>query len=254
LIGGGTNSGVLQPSALPGGFSYFGKVGNSFDVAVTAAANDSRINVLSRPSVQTSHAVEAQLFIGDTVPYVTGTYFGGINGQASSQYQQKEVGITLNVLPLINPDGLVVMDISQNIEQLGTPITIDNNPVPTTTKRQATAKVAVRDRETVVLGGFISSSKTKSNSGVPYLKDIPFLGNLFRSKNDSNKRVELMVFMRPTVLPTPEAAAVAASEQRDRLPGVKQAEFEIREEERKRNEAAEAEIRKKLGLKEPVKR
>ncbi|MDB6026737.1 MAG: Type and secretion system protein [Verrucomicrobiales bacterium] len=259
LTGVSSNSaGSVSPlgiTNLPGGFSYFGKVGNSFDVAVSAAANDSRVNVLSRPQIQTSHAVEAQLFIGDTVPYVSGTYFGGVSSSgSSSQYQQKEVGITLNVLPLINPDGLVVMDISQNIEQLGTPTIIDGNPVPTTTKRQASAKVAVRDRETIVLGGFISTQKSKTKSGVPYLKDIPYLGGLFRSKSESTKRVELMVFLRPTVLPTPEAAAIAATQQRDMLPGIKQTEWEIKEEERKRRESVDREMRDKMGIKEPKKK
>jgi general secretion pathway protein D len=258
LTGASSNSaGTLSPigiTNLPSGFSYFGKIGDTFDVAIAAAATDSRVNVLSRPQIQTSHAVEAQLFIGDTVPYVSGTYFGGVSSSgSSSQYQQKEVGITLNVLPLINPDGLVVMDISQNIEQLGTPTVIDGNPVPTTTKRQASAKVAVRDRETIILGGFISTQKSKTKSGIPYLKDLPYLGALFRSKTDATKRVELMVLLRPTVLPTPEAAAIAATLQRDTLPGIKQTEWEIKEEERKRREVVDRELRSKMGIKEPKK-
>ncbi|MFN7141401.1 MAG: hypothetical protein ACK4UN_18900, partial [Limisphaerales bacterium] len=67
-------------------------------------------------------------------------------------------------------------------------------------------------------------------------------------------RVELMVFLRPTVLPTPEAAAITANLERENLPGVRQSEFEIREEERKRNEAIEADMRKQLGIKEPKRR
>ncbi len=255
LLAGSTNTGPIVPSGLPGGFSYFTTIGDSFSVALAATASDSRVNVLSRPRIQTSHAVEATLFIGDTIPYVTGTYFGGVNGQASSQYQQKEVGIKLNVLPLINPDGLVVMDISQSIEAIGDFVTIDNNQVPRTTKREATAKVAVRDRETIILGGFITTEKRKSTSGIPYLKDIPYLGAAFRSKNDGpNRRVELMVFLRPTVLPTPETAAVLATEERGNLPGLKIGEFEAREEERRRNEQVDAEMRKRLGLKDPKKK
>ncbi len=235
---------------LPSGFSYFGSFGNDLDIAVAAIATDSRINVLSRPRIQTSHAVPATLFIGDTVPYITGTSsYLNANGGTSSTYQEKRVGITLDVLPLINPDGLVVMDIQQNIQQLGPNQIIDGNPVPTTTERSAQAKVAVRDRETIILGGFISTSKSKSKSGVPYLKDIPGLGVLFRSSVDSMKRVELIVLLRPTVLPTPEGAALVAATERDKLSGVKQGEFEIREEERKRNEALDAEMRKKLGIK-----
>src|SRR5439155_969254 len=117
-------------------------------------ATVSRVSVLSRPRVQTSHAVPANIFVGDTVPYITGTTFGDFAGVSSrSVYQEKSVGISLQVLPLINPDGLVVMDIQQDIDQLGTPVTIDGNPVPTTTKRSAAAKVAVKDRDTVILGG-----------------------------------------------------------------------------------------------------
>lgn len=238
---------------LPSGFSYFAKIGDDFDVALAAIAGDSRVNVLSRPRIQTSHAVPATLFIGQTVPYITGTSYGDFGtsiGGARSQYQEKRVGITLDVLPLINPDGLVVMDIQQNIQQLGTDVQIDGNPVPTTTERSASAKVAVRDRETIILGGFISSSKSKSKSGIPYLKDIPILGAAFRSTSDRNQRVELIILMRPTVLPTPEAAALVAASEKDKMSGVKQAEFEIRESERKRQEKLDAEMRKQLGIKE----
>lgn len=214
------SNGITQfPNA--NGFAWFGNITDEWYVAVNAAANDGRINVLSRPRIQTSHAVEASLFIGDTVPYITGT-ITDISG-ARSQYQQLRVGITLNVLPLINPEGLVVMDISQSIQQLGTPTSIDGNDVPTTTERSAAAKVAVRDGEAVMLGGLISSSRSKSKSGVPLLKDLPGLGYLFRSTSESSRRVELIVLMRPLVLPTPEAAAIMAQNERETMPGVKSA-------------------------------
>jgi len=236
-FGGGA---ILTNLGLPSGFSYWARFGDDLDVTATAIAQDSTINVLARPRIQTSHAVQADLFIGNTVPYVTGTYFGGVTGTgSSSQYQQKDVGISLSVLPLINPDGLVVMDITQDIEQLGNPTIIDGNPVPTTTKRSAAAKVAVKDRETIILGGFISSNKSKSRSGVPFLKDIPVLGYLFRSTGDSTDRVELIVLMRPTVLPTPEAAATQAIAEQNKLPGIKQSKKEFDIDELKRLEKAE---------------
>ncbi len=218
-----TQSGTNGIGALPSGFSYLANFGNDFDATITAIATDSRIHVLSRPRIQTSHAVPASLKIGNTVPYVTGTYFGGINGQASSQYQQTFVGIDLEVTPLINADGLVVMDISEDIQQLGTPVTIDGNPVPTTTQRSAAAKVSVKDRDTVILGGFISTTKSHSKSGLPLLKDIPGLGYLFRSSADSNERVELVALIRPTVLFTPEQASLVAAHERDKMPNVKRA-------------------------------
>jgi general secretion pathway protein D len=228
---------------LPGGFSYFSKWGNDLNVVMEAVAGDSRVNVLSRPRIQTSHAVPADLFIGNTVPYVTGTYNYGYGSGPSSQYTQLEVGIHLQVLPLINKDGLVVMDIQADVEQLGPDVQISGvGGVPTTTKRQAGAKVAVKDGETIILGGFISDSRSLSDSGIPGLMNIPWLGNLFKSKSIENLRTELIMLMRPTVLPSPELAAVVAREERNKLSGVKQAELEIRQEEEDRNAAIEAEL------------
>ena len=223
---------------LPGSgeLSFFGKYGQDINLVLEAVAGNSRINVLSRPRIQTSHAVEADLFIGNTVPYVTGTYNYGYGSGPSSQYTQLEVGITLQVTPLINPDGLVVMDIKADVEQLGPSVQIAGvGGVPTTTERRAGAKVAVRSGETIVLGGFISDSRSTSDSGVPYLKDIPWLGNLFKSSSINNQRTELIMLMRPTVLPTPEVAAIVATEERNKLSGVKQAELEIRRDEARRN-------------------
>ncbi len=243
---GGTTNAL---SGLTSGFSYLTSINRDLDIVMTAIQDDSRVNVLSRPRIQTSHAVPCSLFIGDTVPYITGSYYGGSYSGNSSQYTQKEIGIQLDVLPLINPDGLVVMDIRQNIEQLGTSVKIDGNDVPQTTKRNAEAKVAVRNRETIMLGGFIGATKSKSHSGVPVLMDIPVLGYLFRSNTDGNKKTELIVLIRPTVLPTPGDAAMFATEARDQMSGVKQAEISLREEERKRNEKIEAELSKEAASK-----
>ena len=229
-LGVGTNV-VPAFANSPGGLSYFGRLGPVFDVAVTALSSDSRVNILSRPRIQATHAEQATLFIGETVPYVTGTFFGGVGTGASSQYQQLAVGISLNVLPLINPDGLVILEIAQNIEQIGGFVKIDANEVPTTTRRQAQTKVAVRDGDVIILGGFITSTKTRTKSGVPFLKDIPVLGALFRSQKDGNKRSELMVLIRPTVLRTPEAAAQFSSGERNNLPGVRQAEYDFMKDE-----------------------
>ena len=201
------------------------------------------LNVLSRPSILTSHAKQAEIFIGETRPYVTGTSFNGFTGGGSqSQYQQTQIGIRLSVLPLINSEGLVVMDIKQSIQQVGENVKIDNNLVPTTVDREASAYIAVHDRDTVILGGFISSNKRNSNGGVPLLKDIPIIGNLFRSTSESKGRVELVVMMRPTVMQTPEIAALASAETIDKkLPGIKRAirdneKMELQEQKKNQND------------------
>jgi general secretion pathway protein D len=243
-------------SQLPGGFSYFAKYGNDLDAVLEAVAGDSRVSVLSRPRIQTSHAVEADLFIGNTVPYVTGTQNYGYSSGPSSTYTQLEVGIRLKVLPLINPEGLVVMDIDQEIEQLGPSVAIPGaGNVPTTTKRDVGAKVAVKSGETILLGGFISSSRSKTDAGVPWFMNIPVLGNLFKSSATDNERTELIVLMRPTVLPTPEIAYRVAMSERDKMPLVRKAELDIRKDEEANNIAAqkmiddEAKRRAKLAAK-----
>ena len=197
------------------------------------ALSDSRVNVISRPRIQTSHAVEANLFVGNTRPYVTGTY-QSFGGGPSTQFQQQQIGLTLSVLPLINSEGLVVMDIRTKIQQIGKDIAIDANfKVPETSDREANSKVAVRDRETVMLGGFISADSKKTRAGIPFLKDIPLLGNLFRSTDYNDDRNELIILIRPTVLPTPQDAATYAAEERSRMPGTHAADLEFQEKERK---------------------
>ena len=236
---------------LPSGFSYFGTFGNEFDMAVSAIAGDSTVNVMSRPRIVTSHAVPGSFFVGDTVPYITGTsygYGGGFGdslGGNRSTYTQLSVGIQLDVTPFITPDGLVVMELQQNIEQLGSTVKIDNNDVPTTVRRTANATISVRDRDTIMLGGFINSIKSKSGSGVPGLMKIPILGNLFKSSSGNDKRVELIVLMRPVVLHSPKDAAVLAREELARLPGVRRAQQEWERDERVRLEKANKDINDK---------
>jgi general secretion pathway protein D len=246
--GGGVNNG--QPflnnitnfsGGLPSGFSYFGNVaGGNLDVAVTALAKDGIGNVVSRPRIQTSHAIPGNFFIGETVPYVTGVqdygYYGGVSSGigARSTIQQASVGFNLSVTPFITPEGLVVMEIAQSFDTRGADVLIDGNPIPIINNRTADATLTLRDGDTIMMGGFITENKSKNKSGVPILKDIPGLGALFRSKTRSSNRKELIVLLRATVLPTPESAALTASNERALLPGIQQAEKEFKEDEKKR--------------------
>jgi general secretion pathway protein D len=217
---------------LPGGLSYFANIGPNWDVAVNAAESDNHADIIQRPRIQTSQAKPAQFFVGNTVPYVTGTY-DGYSGYGGNSYSQLSVGVELDVTPFINPDGLVVMDIQQEIDDLNGYTAIENvGNVPNTIKRTLNTEIAVRDRDTVMLGGFIRSDKSHTQSGVPFLSDIPLLGNLFKQRSDSKDREELIVLMRPTVLSTPEFAAKHTLVEEHRLPGVQQAASEDADYER----------------------
>jgi general secretion pathway protein D len=240
LLNGATNA----AGNLPSGFSYLASLGNNdLDVAVTALAADAHARILQRPRIQTSHAVPATLFVGESRPYPQGSYYGGGAFGGYSTIQQLQIGVSLEVTPLINPDGLVVMDIHQKIDSFKGNVTIQGvGDVPITSSKDATAKVAVRDRDTIMLGGLIETDKNSSNSGVPFLKDIPLLGYLFRSSEKDETRSELIVLIRPTVLPTPEVAALTARAEKDKLPEVRRMEHEVQSEENARQLKMEREL------------
>jgi general secretion pathway protein D len=233
FLNAGTNS------VLPGGFSYLVQ-NQDFDIAITAAQSDSRAKILQRPRIQTSHAVPASLFVGESRPYPSASYYGGGAYGSYASINQLQIGVSLDVTPLINPDGLVVMDIHQKIDSFEGNVTIQGvGDVPVTSEKEAQAKVAVRDHDTIMLGGLIETDKHNNKSGVPFLMDIPLIGYLFRSSHADETRNELVVLIRPTVLPTPEVAALAASAEKKKMPGARAAEREITAEESKRVEQQE---------------
>lgn len=210
-----------------GGFSWLGRIDDRFFFRINAAAQSGRVSVLSRPRIQTSHAQPASFFVGETRPYPTGTSFGGWGG-SYSQIQQLNIGVTLFVVPLINQDGLVVLEIQQSTTSFGGNVTIEGvGEVPITLNRDASSKISVRSAETIVLGGFISSNNSKNDSGVPFLKDLPLVGPLFRASSKSSVRQELIILIRPTVLPNPADAVLAATDMKSKMPLARTAEIEL---------------------------
>jgi len=255
---------TLGAGALAGGFSYISRYDNSLEFAISALASNSTAKVLQTPRVQTSHAVPATFFNGEQVPYQGssgygggyggyGGYGGGYGGYGGGGYTQfLNVGITLDVTPYITPDDLVVMDIQQTISELDGFIDMgggqqgsSGQKAPQTTEREASSTISVRDGDTILLGGFIRDAKTDTESGVPFLKDIPLLGSLFKSQSATSKRSELLVLIRPTILKTPEDAALMVSQERQRLPGIREAEAEFKAAE----EARRRKVDKKLSRK-----
>jgi general secretion pathway protein D len=225
---------------LAGGLSYFGEIGNSdYEIAVQAAASDNSINIIQKPRIQTFQAQKASFFVGQTVPYVTGSTYGSAYGNSSS-YSQLSVGVELDVTPFINPDGLVVMQIDEEIDDISGSTFIEGvGDVPNTDKRTLNSEVAVKDRDTIILGGAIKSEKQLNKSGVPVLQDIPLLGALFSARSSDKSRDELLVLMRPTVLKTPELAALQARKEEGRLPGIAHLEAQDDKDELKQVQAEE---------------
>ena len=198
-----TNSSASQPS----GFEYLAKPATDLDSMVTALAKDSQVRILQRPRIQTSDGVAASLFVGESRPYPASKGAGGDAASSDPSARQILVGVTFEVTPVIKPNGFVTLDIHQKIDRVVGSTNIANvGQVPITSSTEAQAKVVVRDRETILLGGLIEMVKPWPPSGVPLLRDIPLLGPLFRGSTAPTERNELLVLIRSTILPVSEAA------------------------------------------------
>jgi general secretion pathway protein D len=239
-------------NGAPGGFSYFAKFGSKWDIALNMIASDTRANVIQKPRIQTSHAVPGAFFIGKMVPYASAlsSYPGyGVGGGVYSQasVQQIEVGTSLQVTPFITPDGLVVMEIIQDISSLDGYVDVaQGTRVPQTSSKVASATLSIQDGDTIMLGGFINDEDRENKSGVPFLKDIPLLGNLFRSKSRENRRSEMIILLHVNVLKSPTDAGMHAALERANLPGVRDAEMRIDDINEKRQERIDREQRRRL--------
>jgi type II secretory pathway component GspD/PulD (secretin) len=137
-------------------------------------------------------------------------------GQLNANIEYKDVAIELKVTPRINPDGYVRMDLEQKVNNLGANVVISGTSVPTILKREARSSVAVEDQSTIMLGGLINEQKTATDTKVPFFGDIPFFGQLFKSKANNKQRNELIIFVRPTVLRN-DKQAVAEARRRSRI-------------------------------------
>ena len=189
------------------GVGKLGGNGVNFAAVVNALAGDSDVNILSTPSLVTLDNEEAEIIVGQNVPFVTGSFTntGAAAGSVNpfQTVQREDVGITLKVKPQINEGNSIVMEITQEVS------TISNDAQAVdliTNKRNIKTNVLVDDNHLVVLGGLIEDRVRESEQKVPLLGDIPYLGALFRSKSVNRDKVNLMVFLHPTILRDNETA------------------------------------------------
>lgn len=222
-----------------GGLTWLGNYDDKLNILVQAIASTGKGQIMATPRIQTSHAMQATFTVGETVPYVSATYGSSYLGPSSS-FSQLPVFSTLMVIPYITPDGLVVMDISQDIQEISGFKRFEGvGEMPQTVNRSAQSTVSVRDGDTILLGGYVRMARNRNNSGVPILKDIPLLGALFRSKSNKSARSEMVVFIRPTVLPTPSEAAAFAEHERTTMPGISQMDRLMQEDQDKLRKATD---------------
>lgn len=172
-----------------------------FDLLIRALEVQGKLEVLSRPQVTVNNNEPALIQVGENVSIVTGS--NQFQDRVSAVTERRDVGIIMNVTPSISPDGFVRMEIKPSISQVSQRTTqIDENfESPIITERRVETTVTVRDGQTVVIGGLIQTQGEERVWKVPLLGDIPLVGNLFKSTKRNNVKTELLVMLRPVVIP-----------------------------------------------------
>jgi general secretion pathway protein D len=218
IVGGntGTGGGIIDPSNLinfsqiiqnvASGTNVYVAAGNYLAAIVHLLESTSRFRVMSRPTVFTSNNKKAIIASGREVPVPVNTLSNaniGINNTAavSASIEYKKVVTQLEVVPLINSEKEVSLDILQKIDNIvqGGDVNISGNQVPTIATRYVRTNVSVANGSTIILGGLVEDTKQKNYQGIPYLSRIPLIGAAFRATSSSKARSELIVLMCPQV-------------------------------------------------------
>ncbi len=218
-------------SPIGGGVNYLLK-SDKFNIAaaISAAKSDSRAKYLASPIVLTVDNKEATVEATSSRQFLTGwqavssSYAG--SGMPSPNYSQKDIGITLKMTPKINPNGTIMLTVEEEYSQVSekqvmmTPVgtTYENKDIDVPAVRKMSSDVRLENRQTVVLGGLVEKTTSENETGIPILKDIPWVGKwLFGKVEHTEARKELLVFLTPYVLDDEESAQVEALRRKNAL-------------------------------------
>jgi general secretion pathway protein D len=182
------------------GFGAGGQSGDTlFGAIVTALEEDEQSRVLSKPFNMTLDNGRSELLVGQQIPVATGETLGSDNSNPFRTVTRQDVGIKLNVTPRITADDTIHLDIFQEVSSISPTLTAGANDFVTNLRTIQTTVLA-DDGEIIVLGGLIEQRQDVISNKVPIAGDIPVVGNLFKSENTDDRRTNLMVFIRPTII------------------------------------------------------
>ncbi|MEX2382798.1 MAG: secretin N-terminal domain-containing protein [Opitutales bacterium] len=190
-----------------GAFNLAGTVSDfTLDAVFDTARRNSKVQILSVPTILTTHNREATLIVGEAFPIVTSSVQDtGITG-FRSQIQFRDIGIELTVTPLIGDNGVIQLEIDQMVDNVLREVTIGGNQQPVIGRKQATSFVSVGDQQLVVLGGLQSDDYSDERRRVAIFGQLPIIGGLFGGATERSERKELLLFIRPTILTTTDDA------------------------------------------------
>ena len=228
----GSNTPSIAPESITSKTAVLGSsatglyqiLGRDYQVTLHAIATAGKAKVLSRPSIIARNNQPATITVGQSVPLITNVRFDNF-GNAINSISYQSVGIILRVTPFITSDGMVEMIISPETSELvqdrsqwvpissGTSGTVS---APLINSRSADTVVVTPDRQTVIIGGLMQDSKASSESKIPFLGDIPWLGNLFKRKMKTAGKTELLIFLTPNIIQAPGQMAALTTKEGDK--------------------------------------
>ena len=176
--------------------------GDRFNALISALASDTNNNVLSTPSLLTLDNQEAEILVGQNVPFKTGSYSGAGNSSEGpfTTVSRQDIGISLKIKPHINEGSSLRLEVAQENSEIAPSLQGVDSTDLITNKRALKSTILAEDGEIIVIGGLIKDSVRTQVSGVPLLRSIPYLGALFRWNKDTHTKTNLMVFLRPTIV------------------------------------------------------
>ncbi|MEM7013304.1 MAG: hypothetical protein AAF585_17675 [Verrucomicrobiota bacterium] len=200
------------------GLNIYGSIGERADVLISALETTTRFKVVSRPVVSALNNKKASITSGQRIPVPSQTITDATGGAAAATLNTtitfEDVVLKLEVIPLINADKDVTLEIAQvNDTVVGNQV-VSGNDVPVISTEQLTTTVTVPDRHTIVLGGLITESDNKSVEGIPFLNRVPILGNAVKNTERDITRSELLIFIQPVVVQG-DAELISASMDED---------------------------------------
>jgi general secretion pathway protein D len=164
-----------------------------------ALSSRSQVKVLSTPSVVATNNRESRILVGSRVPFIASTRLGN-DVAIDRTVQYEDVGTALTIIPTINLDDYVSVQILQEVSSLTTQTIQAALNAPVISTREASTRAVIRDGQTVVIAGLIGTSREDIESGIPFLKDIPIMGNLFKRRSIARNRTEVAIFVTPFIV------------------------------------------------------
>lgn len=185
-----------QPTGFDPFFATF--TNPRIDVRLELLANEGRVETLSQPTQMVSNRQQARIEVGQEIPYLQSS--GATGGTTTASVSFKEVSIVMEVTPTVLENGLIRLEVTVTVREVIGNVAIEGNNTPVLSKRESKTDVFIRDGETLVMGGLIRERERSEENGLPFLKDIPFLGYLFKSANRTTSKTDLLFFLRPQIV------------------------------------------------------